>query len=335
MTEQIFEKSEGQILDLFIKEELEKNQFKRMVDLPLIVKKKRNLTLVFSLLNIAFLLTVFFHVRFNFYFLEVLNILVYVFFLQKYNTVNYLKKEAKNRPDEEISYIVATAVAGVTENKKEKYLLGGIIGGTILLTCIIFAHPYTMYEHTVEGYYVRFYTKGLIQEEVIEIPDTYKGRPVVGIRGNVYANLPKLTKIILPDTINTIRGYAFADCENLVEVDMPETLEYLGGGCFEDCVSLQNVSLPQGLTEVKGDTFKNCRNLEEIIIPEGVTRIGGHAFEECWWLEKVTLPSTLEKIGYSAFRGCSFLEEITVPENTYIDEYAFIGCDAEILYMEE
>lgn len=323
MTEPIYEKSEKQILKFFITEEMAKNNFNPKKDIPGVSKKKMIFTCVFAVLTFAFLATYFFHFRKNVYLFESLNIAIYCIFMCRYNTVSYLIKEVKSRPDEEISYIVSGVLSGADNSRNPMVARWVVIAVSIVLPFFIFLKPHTMYENTDEGYYVRFYTKGVIQDAEVEIPDSYKGKSVVGIRGDVFANLQGVEKIILPDTITTIRGYAFAGSRDLVSVDMPSSLTYLGGGAFTDCISLEKVTLPYGITEVKGNTFENCISLREINIPEGVTRIGGYAFYNCSSLSEVVIPISLEEIGSSAFRRCTSLYEIDVPAEADVNSRAF------------
>ena len=337
MTEEIYEKPENEILSFFIREEMKKNQFDEKTDLPAVVRKKFIFTCIFAVLTFAFVSAYFFHFRRNICWLEIVNIIVFYMFMKKFNTLSYLIKEVKSRPDEEIAYIVSSIVSGAEKTKKAKTakrVRKAVVLVSVILPLLIFMKPHTMYERTEEGYYVRFYTRGLLQDEEVEIPAEHRGEPVVGIRGNVFARLPGVDTIILPDTIDIIRGYAFAGSEDLTTVVMPSTLSYLGGNAFMDCRLLENVTLPEGLTEVRGSTFENCQYLGKIVIPEGVTRIGGHAFHNCMFLEDVTFPSTLKEIGSSAFRDCPYLERAEVPSGTSVNERAFKDSPTEIVYFD-
>ena len=142
----------------------------------------------------------------------------------------------------------------------------------------------------------------LENDKELVIPAEYKDKPVVGIRGDVFANVHTIEKVVLPDTVQEIRGGAFANAINLEEINLPE-----------------------GIPEIKGNTFEGCSSLKEITIPDSVTRIGGHAFRENSSLEKVNISasSKLKEIGSSAFRDCYLLKEIYLPKGVNINERAF------------
>lgn len=332
--DELFNKSEKEILTHFIMEELKKNRYDEKNDIDAVVKKKVMITAIFSVITFIIVSLTFFHLRFHVFYLELINIAAYFLFIRKYTTVSYLIKEIKSRPDEEVAYIVSSVLSGGSGKTGRQYAGIGMIAASVILPCIIFFTPHTMYEKAEDGYYVRFYTKGVIQEKTVEIPEEYRGEPVVGIRGNVFAKLSKLETVILPDTITTIRGYAFQDCKNLTTVKMPDTMSYLGGGVFSGCRLLENITIPEGLTEIRGETFENCQYLEKIVIPEGVTRIGAHAFCGCMFMEEAIFPSTLKEIGSSAFRDCSYLEKVEIPEDTIVNERAFKNSPTEIYYMD-
>ena len=332
MTEQIFEKSDAEVLRHFIVQELNRNHLSAKADIPAITRKKLIFTCVFSLITLALIATVFFHFRMQVWKLEFLNVGLYIFFMYRFNTMRYLMKEIKSRPDEDIGYIITSLLTGEDTGKRDMLIRAGIIAVSLVLPVFFFLQPHMIFEHSSEGCYVRFYTKGIIPESVVEVPAQHRGEDVVGIRGNVFAGLPELEAVYLPDTIDVIRGYAFAECDNLITVDMPDTLSYLGGSAFEGCYNLEDVTVPMGLTEIKGSTFQGCASIRFLDIPEGVTRIAAHAFDYCINMEDVILPSTLEEIGSSAFRDCWSLVTVVLPEGVSVDERAFKYCDAEILY---
>ena len=107
-----------------------------------------------------------------------------------------------------------------------------------------------------------------------------------------------MSKVIIPNNIQTIGEEAFVECSNLKEIILPESVITIGAGAFG-----------------------YCSNLEEIIIPEGVTKIEAVTFNECESLVNVNLPSTLESIDVGAFWKCESLKEIYIPENVSLIEF--------------
>lgn len=296
--------NEDQMLATIIEEEIKKcgeGKFVSVVDLE---KKKTVLSFIYALILFIFISLMFFHTK-TFGIIVIILIISFLYFgkVRKYNIIQYLKKEVKSRPDEKINYIVSSILAGKTS--KGSYVLFRLLFTVmaILVPLYVFREPRMIFEKQDEGYVVRFYTIGLLENDrVLEIPEEYKGKPVIGIRGDVFANVYTLEEVILPDTIQEIRG-----------------------GAFKNAIFLRKINLPDGIEEIKGNTFENCYNLEKIEIPDSVIRIGGHAFRNDSNLEEVIISknSKLEEIGSSAFRNCTSLESIRIPRGVSINERAF------------
>lgn len=332
--EKILFQNEDSVISYFIQEEMKKQNIGPKSNMPAIAKKKLIFTIIFSVLSFALICSWFFHFRISFVWLEFVNVAIYLFFLRKLNTMSYLLKEVKSRPDEEIGYIVASIMSGASNEKKGLCLQIAMIAVSAILPFLIFMKPHMMFEKYENDYYVRFYTMGVFQPKEIVVPENYKEGKVIGIRGNVFANLQRVESIVLPDSIDTIRGYAFADSKDLISVDMPETLSYLGGGAFSGCRLLENIDIPEGLTEIKGNTFEGCEFLSKVVIPEGVKRIAAHAFCDCTFMKEAVFPSTLEEIGSSAFRRCHILMKVRIPSKTVVNEKAFKESPTEIIYID-
>lgn len=120
----------------------------------------------------------------------------------------------------------------------------------------------------------------------------------------VYAGLPYMEKIAIPDTVTEIESFAF---------------NYLK--------KLKSIEIPEGVTKISG--FSECVNLEEVILHEGLLEIGSHTFFNCHSIKSINLPNSLQSIGNSAFYGCDSLTDVTIPANvTFIDYAAFSRCDS-------
>lgn len=332
MEESIYQKSENEVLAYFIQEEAQKNHLDLEPEIHQVAKIKLVLSGVFSLILFFLTATYFFHFRIPFFILILGVIPLYGYCMNQFTTVKHLIRQLKKRPDEEVGYIVYNTVADNAVKKNSRPFRWAMIALGILLPMLLFLRPHLFYEQSPDGYYVRFYTRGVFQEKTIQIPAQHRGENVVGIRGNVFAELSDVNTIILPDTITHIRGYAFADSRDLRTVQMPPALSYLGGGAFSGCFSLEKVTIPQGLTEIKGNTFEDCRSLEIIQIPQGITRIGGHAFENCTSLLKVSFPSTLEEIGGYAFANCDHLGKVVLPKDTNCHHSTFKNSSADVFF---
>lgn len=345
----IYTKSEDDLLEGFINQEIKKANFEKNSKLipKEILKRRTILCIIFAILLFVSVSLIFFHFPIYTYIMAIIILVIFLKISLKYNIMNFLKKEVKSRPDEKISNIVMSVKTSmVYDNYKVLRLVLCLVA--MLIPLIIFKDPRIMYEEQDDGYAVRFYTFGLTNFKTAIIPNVYNNKKVISLRGNAFSNMPFLEKVTLSDSIVEIRGQAFKNDLKLVSVNIPKNLEYLGGGSFYGCKSIKEINLPDTLTymggetfyeassltniklsknlkEIRGDSFEYCTSLKKIEIPDKVERIGGHAFYGDTSLEEVKLSedSSLKEIGSSAFRQCDRLHTITIPPDTYVNERAF------------
>lgn len=324
-----------------------------------ILKKKKFLNIIFSLLVFVYVSLIFFHFPIYTYLIGIIILFIFYKVTRNYNLMKYLKKQLKMRPSEKVSNIVMTVKLDfVNDNTKPMFITSLCVA--IILPLIIFVNPRIMYEKVDNGYAVRFYTFGLTNFTKAIIPESYKNETVVSLRGNTFSNMPFLKEVVLPDTITEIRGQAFKNNRMLTKVNIPSNLEYLGGGAFYNCTSITSIELPDTVTylggesfynatslksiklsnnipEIRGNTFENCKSLESITIPDSVSRIGGHAFYGNSSLSEVifTENSKLVEIGSSAFRKCDSLLKIRIPKGVYVNSRAFKESPTKVLEFGE
>ena len=345
----IYNSSENNVLEEYIKIELENQEIDLNTKLmPLsTLKRKKVLSVIFSILVFIYISMIFFHFPLLTYIVGMIILIVFFVISRKFNLVKTIAKEIKARPTEKMDNIISNTVNNLTEDNLLTFKICSFLVA-VFLPLMIFMTPKIFYEKQGDGYAVRFYAYGLLNYKSATIPEEYRGKKVIALRGNTFSNMYFLEKVTLPDTIKEIRGQAFKYDWKLTEVNMPKSLEYLGGGAFYNCISLKKISLPdtltymggetfynatsleyvklsRNLTEIRGNTFENCYSLKEITIPDKVTRIGGHAFYGNHNLEKVTLTknSRLTEIGSSAFRQCYKLKNIKIPIHTTVNDRAF------------
>lgn len=356
----IYTFSESEMVDAFVDKQLEKYGVDKNSNmLPSeVIKRKKILNMIFSLLVFIFISLIFFHFPIKTYILGLLILIVFFVLTRKFNLTKYLSKQIKSRPSEKISNIIMNMKETLQEdNSKKPFLISIVVA--ILLPLVIFYEPRILYEKIEGGYAVRFYTFGVTNYTTATIPETYKGEKVVSLRGNTFSNMFYLEKVELPDTITEIRGQAFKNDKALKEVNIPKKLEYLGGGAFYNCTSIESIELPDTVTfiggeafygatslthvklsknisEIRGNTFEGCISLTSIEIPDKVTRIGGHAFYGCSSLNEVGISedSSLVEIGSSAFRKCNSLQSITLKRGVSINQRAFKESPTTINYYE-
>lgn len=299
-------------LKTIITDEFKKNGVNIKNNILDIEKRKCVFTLVYVFILFICISLLFFHTGFTALFIIlIVTTCVYILLIKKYNNVNYLIKEIKSRPDEKISYIVANHITRIGDNKKYKFVRLSLFLLVIVISLFVYREPHMIFERQGEDYVVRFYTYGIFKnDKKLIIPSSYKGREVVGIRGDVFANVYTIEEVVLPETIEEIRG-----------------------GAFKNAINLEEINLPEGIKEIKGNTFEGCTHLKSIYIPEGVTRIGGSAFRNCVRLTNASIPKTVKEIGSSAFRSTA-LKEVCISESTIVNMRAFKDTNTHIYYYE-
>lgn len=148
--------------------------------------------------------------------------------------------------------------------------------------------------------------KTMTEPREIEIPATYKGKPVTGIG-------PR----------------AFYQCKLLESVKIPDGVREIGQAAFCYCSNLRSVTLPAGLTEIEGESFYGCTALLSVTIPNSVESIGYMVFYGCTSLSSVSLGTGLKKIFSWTFHDCKSLVSVRIPAGvTSILDGPFVGCSA-------
>lgn len=246
-------------------------------------------------------------------------------------------------------------VFGVTAKKQKntsRMVTAGIVCGAIgtllsviaIVVSLIWLMP-TLSAHSAgltfkargeNAYYVARLEKN--HPEHVVIPDTYMGKPVVGIDMYAFMNRPKLVSVTIPDSVTVIAGKAFEGCTALEEVKFSSNLKEIAGLAFYHCTSLKSVDLPDSLTYIGENAFVGCTSLSSLHLPNGLEHIGFGAFQGCTSLTEVTIPATVkhhEDFHYyyfypeedaGIFQGCTSLRKVTLLSDTSISPQAFMGC---------
>lgn len=135
-----------------------------------------------------------------------------------------------------------------------------------------------------------------------------------------------ITKITLPDTIESIGEFTFSGCISLTHINIPKKLTEISDGMFQ-CTSLERIVIGGNVRKIGDGAFVKCQCLKTVKLCEGVEKIGRFAFFRCSELESLELPRSLKKIGKNnpsdhPFWGCP---KLTVMVHKY--SYAEIYCD--------
>ena len=123
-----------------------------------------------------------------------------------------------------------------------------------------------------------------------------------------------VTKSGSPDTTYTVKyigELAFANCSTLTKITLPNTVDSLGKNAFRSCAALTEVVAPN-LTKFGDRAFIFCSSLTTVPIHQAQGVIDAHAFHGATALTSVTIPSTVTQIGANAFEDCTGLKKITV-----------------------
>ena len=132
--------------------------------------------------------------------------------------------------------------------------------------------------------------------DLLEIPRTFNGKPVVEIGESAFFN-SNFVEIKIPDTVTKIDQFAFAASRRLKRIkDIPDSVE-----------------------EIADSAFENCSKLEEFVFPKNLKSLGNTVFRGSG-LTEIQLKN-VEKIGFNCFSK-SDIEEIIFPKETYI---VFVG----------
>ena len=145
---------------------------------------------------------------------------------------------------------------------------------------------------------------------------------------DAFSNCPRLTSVVLPNTITSI-GSAFQNCKMLSSVTLLEGIEYIGYNAFMGCTSLTSMVLPNSVNSLGGSLFVDCTALQSVTLPNSITALPESIFGGCTNLTSVVIPETVTELVYGCFLGCERLSHITLPQHlTRIGGYCF--CETAI-----
>ncbi len=170
---------------------------------------------------------------------------------------------------------------------------------------------------------------------IITIPSDVNGYKVKKIGDSAFLNCSLITKINLPNTLESIGVYAFEGCYQLMEINGTENIEIVGEGAFKDASWYDKFSdgiiyIGKALYNLKGSLPPNT----EVFIKEGTKSITSGAFSDCSGLSAIYIPKSLSSItGYFPFANCPNLDKIEIDtQNTTFDSRN--NCNAIILTNE-
>lgn len=100
--------------------------------------------------------------------------------------------------------------------------------------------------------------------DIVVIPATIDGQPVVDIAEYSFANSSTVRGVYIPDTVVEI-GELFTNSA-CIEVVIAEGVQIIRTGCFVSCPALREVVLGNALVKLEVMAFSDCEKLEKINI---------------------------------------------------------------------
>jgi hypothetical protein len=89
-----------------------------------------------------------------------------------------------------------------------------------------------------DGTYYTVSSKGTCKDAEVVIPAVYNGKPVTTIGQYAFSGSPWITRVTLPNSINTIVAAAFSSCTALAMINIPKGVTSMGYWAFYGCTSL-------------------------------------------------------------------------------------------------
>lgn len=206
--------------------------------------------------------------------------------------------------------------------------------------------PRLAYEESADGQYYIVTGIGCYSGTALEIPNTYREKPVREIAARAFAgeevtsvsfaaNLEKIGAEAFSGTeisevnfpkVREIGAKAFADTK-IGTLLLPGTLSKLGQGAFRGCGSLQSVEIKSNVSELPASLFEGCVSLKSVSCIMPVSSVGAQAFYGCGLLTTFDL-SACTHLGFSAFSDCAAFAPTTLPVLESAEQYALSGCGA-------
>ena len=163
------------------------------------------------------------------------------------------------------------------------------------------------------------------------------------IKPYMFANLPNLRHIIIPNNIITIGDAAFylnGGTYLTEEISIGNGIKTIGNTAFGASGEvgrslLTDIRFEPGISDVKilSSVFMGCKAIKHMMLPEGIVSLGESCFNQLLELESVHFPTTLEYIGINCFRQTG-LTMLTIPASVKVIDYnAFSLCRITDIFL--
>ena len=120
---------------------------------------------------------------------------------------------------------------------------------------------------------------------------------------------------IIPGTVTTVLPEAFAEVSRIDRIVLTDSIKKIEERAFWHCTSLRGEQSPGGVTELGAGAFTGCEKLVAIRLGQGLARIPENAFSSCSCLKEITLHDSVREIGKCAFAYCEELRQVNIVGN--------------------
>ena len=142
-----------------------------------------------------------------------------------------------------------------------------------------------------------------------------------------YFNNSKITKLSIPNTVDSIPSYAFYG-GRFTSVSLGDNVKSIGNKAFMYCLKLTSLTCGQNLKTVGHQAFYDCEQLKNISFQGNLETIGNRAFSSCSSIQGTFTFGSVKNIGDGAFSGCPSLTKIVFKNIETIGESAFRDCSS-------
>ena len=201
--------------------------------------------------------------------------------------------------------------------------------------------PYFGYHTQLESLILPHGIKSTLEEDDTGFSESESLRTVIFPEGlkiiGGFHSCPKLTEVVLPDSLEKIESHAFGGCEAITSIRIPASVKEMDGSCFAGC-NITSYEVDEGnsyYTAIDGVIY--TKDLKELVafpsnypikhytVLSSTKIIGNRAFGSSN-VDTVELPNGLATIGYGAFEF-SAISCINIPDSVKdIEEDAFEFC---------
>lgn len=122
-----------------------------------------------------------------------------------------------------------------------------------------------------------------------------------------------IREIVFSGALTHIGQYAFEDCAGVTKINLPDSVQSIGTAAFRRNTGLTDISGANGVDTIGDEAFSGCTMLGSLSM-QCLRTIGDSAFDGCNSMVSVKLPYTLKNIGRDAFRNCDALTGVFITD---------------------